>query len=275
MTALAPQRAAHLAVGGVGGSGTRLVAQWVRELGYYIGEDLNGADDNLWYSLLFKRREVLLAPSHELRAVQEIFLARLAGTLRTTPDVRDLVEGIARTPHPKYGADWLAQRAASFLVEPPAPHERWGWKEPNTHVLLERFLEVDPDLRYVHLYRNGLEMAYSRNNQQVRTWGPVLLGREVTTEPRDKLAYWCAAHRRMAALAEHHGSRVLTVRFESLLSNPDDELARIATFAGVTPDPAVAAEFAARLRKPVYRVEEDHAESLDPADLDYLRSVGY
>jgi len=266
---------AHLAIGGVGGSGTRLVAQWVRELGYYLGDDLNNADDNLWWSLLFKRRDVLLMPDHELRALQEVFLARLAGTLRITPQVRALVEGVAVTPHPKYAGGWLAERAASFLTEPSGAHERWGWKEPNTHVLLERFLGADPDLRYVHLYRNGLEMAYSRNNQQVRTWGPVLLGRDVTTEPRDKLAYWCAAHRRMTALAERHATRVLTVRFESLLARPDEELARIAAFTGIEPDPEVSAEFAARLRRPVYRVEEDHTDRLDPADLDYLRTVGY
>jgi len=265
----------RLAIGGVGGSGTRLVAQWVGQLGYYLGDDLNDADDNLWWSLLFKRRDVLVMPAHELRALQEVFLARLAGTLRITPEVRALVEGVAATPHPKYAAGWLAERAASFLTEPAGTPERWGWKEPNTHVLLEQFLAADPELRYVHLYRNGLEMAFSRNNQQVRTWGPVLLGRDVTTEPRDKLAYWCAAHRRMTALAERHHARVLTVRFESLLTHPDEELARIAAFAGVTPERELAAEFAARLQRPVNRVEEELTDRLDPADLDYLRTVGY
>jgi hypothetical protein len=263
-----------VAVGGVGGSGTRLVAQWLGELGFHTGEDLNDAHDNLWYSLLFKRRDLLLAPAHELRALQQVFLARLAGTLEVTPEVRALVEGAAATPHPKYAAGWLAERAASFLRDP-TPHERWAWKEPNTHVLVEQFLALEPRLRYVHLDRNGLAMAYSRNNQQVRLWGPVLLGREVDAEPRDKLAYWCAAHRRMSAIAEQHDGRVLMVRFESLLEDPTAVLARIAAFAGVEPPAGALAGFAAQLRAPVDRVVPERLGELDPADLDYLRSVGY
>lgn len=36
-----------VAIGGVGGSGTRVVAEIVRSLGYYLGGDLNSANDNL------------------------------------------------------------------------------------------------------------------------------------------------------------------------------------------------------------------------------------
>ena len=42
-------------IGGVGGSGTRVVAEILDNLGFYIGNDLNPAKDNLWFLLLFKR----------------------------------------------------------------------------------------------------------------------------------------------------------------------------------------------------------------------------
>ena len=42
-------------IGGVGGSGTRVVAEIINLLGFYIGDDLNPAKDNLWFLLLFKR----------------------------------------------------------------------------------------------------------------------------------------------------------------------------------------------------------------------------
>ena len=57
--AVACAAACPVAVGGVGGSGTRLIAQVLLELGYYLGGDLNESLDNLWFTLLFKRREVL------------------------------------------------------------------------------------------------------------------------------------------------------------------------------------------------------------------------
>ena len=47
-------------VGGIGGSGTRLVAGLLQIFGYYIGDDLNDSLDNHWFTLLFKRRSILL-----------------------------------------------------------------------------------------------------------------------------------------------------------------------------------------------------------------------
>ncbi len=42
-------------IGGVGGSGTRVIAELLSKIGYYIGNDLNNASDNLLYTLIFKR----------------------------------------------------------------------------------------------------------------------------------------------------------------------------------------------------------------------------
>ena len=42
-------------ISGVGGSGTRVIAQILVELGFFIGHDLDRAMDNLSFSLLFMR----------------------------------------------------------------------------------------------------------------------------------------------------------------------------------------------------------------------------
>ena len=44
-----------LVIGGLGGSGTRVVADIVLAQGWYLGQDLNRAKDNLLFTLLFKR----------------------------------------------------------------------------------------------------------------------------------------------------------------------------------------------------------------------------
>src|ERR1700675_795212 len=44
-----------LVIGGIGGSGTRVAAQLLIELGFYLGDDLNPALDNLTSTFLFKR----------------------------------------------------------------------------------------------------------------------------------------------------------------------------------------------------------------------------
>jgi hypothetical protein len=53
---LGPQPAPFVVVGGVGGSGTRLVATCLQRLGVRIGPDLNESLDNLFFTLLFKVR---------------------------------------------------------------------------------------------------------------------------------------------------------------------------------------------------------------------------
>ena len=45
-----------LVIGGIGGSGTRLVAEICSLFGIYLGDDLNVASDNLLYTLLFRRQ---------------------------------------------------------------------------------------------------------------------------------------------------------------------------------------------------------------------------
>ena len=42
-------------IGGIGGSGTRVIAEIVALFGFYLGRDLNDASDNLTFTLLFKR----------------------------------------------------------------------------------------------------------------------------------------------------------------------------------------------------------------------------
>ncbi len=40
-------------IGGIGGSGTRVVAEILTLFGYFMGHDLNSAGDILTYTLLF------------------------------------------------------------------------------------------------------------------------------------------------------------------------------------------------------------------------------
>jgi hypothetical protein len=49
-----------ICVGGVGGSGTRIIAMILSSLSINIGRDINEAFDNLTFSLLFKRKDILV-----------------------------------------------------------------------------------------------------------------------------------------------------------------------------------------------------------------------
>src|SRR5205085_4800091 len=54
----------------------------------------------------------------------------------------------------------------------------WGWKEPRSIYLLPLLDEELPGLRFLHLVRDGRDMAYSENQVQLRKHGDALLGED-------------------------------------------------------------------------------------------------
>ena len=52
-------------VSGVGGSGTRIIAELLNKMGFYLGNDLNSANDNLLFTLLFKKPKWFMLNSNE------------------------------------------------------------------------------------------------------------------------------------------------------------------------------------------------------------------
>lgn len=274
-----------VAVGGLGGSGTRVVAQWLADLGHEIGPDHNRALDNLWFTLLLRRRSLGAA---EQAAALEVFLHAMrggsvldAGSLRV---VGAAAASAARGrenvgPHP---AGWAAKRVASLLrarrtVEAGGP---WGWKEPNTHVRLPLLCATIPGLRYVHMLRNGLDMVYSRNQNQLRWWGPHF-GVDVADEqalPRASLQYWAATTRRAQEIgARELGDRFLLLRFEDLCEQPAREAARFLRFLGRDPDPTTVSRLAAVVHVPpsLGRHRGTDLSQFRHQDLEVLEDVGY
>jgi hypothetical protein len=268
-----------VAIGGVGGSGTRVGAALLRLLGYDIGPDLNGALDNLWFTLLFKRRAILLESDGDFSRLAQLFFRRLAGHGAGSEAERDGVWRLARQARLQHPPDWLADRARSFLTdaEPVTESTAWGWKEPNTHVVIERLFAVHPRLRYVHFVRHPLDMAASNNNNQLQLWGPVFLNRDVTIDAHDALAYWCAAHRRVTAFMERWPDRTRLVDFDALCDEPARHHDEIAAFLACGPDSGSAVRFGTFIdrSRSSGRFKRFGTRHFDPADLEYVAGLGY
>lgn len=263
---------APVAIGGVGGSGTRVVAELVRNLGIHTGTDLNDASDTLWFTLLFKRLEAPGCPDGAFDALVHALVSALAQGAPLDAASGALVRSLASPDRPQHPADWLQLRAASLLAAAagPAHGRRWGWKEPNTHVVIERLWQRLPELRYIHVVRDGLQMATSRNQNQLRLWGPQALGEDGPATPRRSLAYWCHVHRRMQRLLALNPQRMLWLDYDRLCADPRAVAPGLARFLGHTVDEILAA--LPPIRPPSAR-EIDADDGFDPADLVYARSL--
>lgn len=270
-----------VAVGGVGGSGTRVVAEALRQLGFYMGRDLNESCDNLWFTLLFKRVEVLDLGAHEFELLVGLFLNAMRPGRPLTAEERALVVRLARDERPQHTSSWLRARADSLLAASLAdrdPRARWGWKEPNLHMVIDRWLPLEPELKYVHVIRNGLDMALSENQNQLHLWGESVLGKvDARATPRESLRFWCATHQRIVKLASANPERILLLNFDQLCRQPIEVWRDVLAFVDVEAVGEVLENLARGISPPagMGRFKSLALEDVDPADVDYVRSLGF
>lgn len=201
-----------VAIGGIGGSGTRVVAEILLRQGLNLGSSLNQSNDNLIFTRNFKRPE----------------------WFKAYPDNDDLV------------AAWSSFRDEEKSNFAPATFDpavdeavNWGWKEPNTHIFLQFLSASVVGLKYVHVLRNGLDMAFSKNQQQATNWGNFILEDtyDGVVTPERSLDYWVAANQRVIEIGQSMGDRFLLIKYEQLCTNPVREIERLLTFVGRTGNP--------------------------------------
>lgn len=276
---VAPATAAPVAIGGVGGSGTRLIAAMLGTLGFYLGEDLNEAKDNLWFTLLFKRRAISGLSDPAFAELVDCFVAAMTGADIDRSAQIDRLHALAGHDRLQHDAAWLRLRADSMIAALLAPRvpQAWGWKEPNTHVVIDRLRARMPRLRYIHVMRNGLDMAYSTNQNQLALWGPQLLARDVRMSPRDSLAYWCAVHRRVHAWGAAMGTDFLLLDYDRLCAQPRRGVRSLLEFLAIEPAPERIDTLIANVRPPsgIGRYKAHGLDDFAAADVAFVRSLGF
>lgn len=222
-------------IGGLGGSGTRLITQCLKEVGYFMGSDLNEADDNLWFTLLFKRIELLSSSAKEFDELLEIMLNGMSGAREFTRDQIDLINALASKDREQHPASWLKQRKNTLLSKKSELilDTRWGWKEPNSHIVLDRLVDRLENMKYIHVARNGLDMAYSNNKNQLRLWGPHYTHEPFNISPDYSLKYWCIIHQRILNIGESMHPNFLFLNYDDFCLNPGNGIKQLCEFLGL------------------------------------------
>ena len=159
---------------------------------------------------------------------------------------------------------------------------RWGWKEPNSQLYAGDVLRTWPEARYVHVLRHGLDMALSRNQNQLRNWGD-LFGIELSPEAseaevrRAQLRYWVASTQYVMDAVTDHADRVHVLRLDELLDRPREVIAELLEFARLPVDDDRLTELATLPASPETRGRHRDASLADfPADdVAYVASMGF
>lgn len=109
--------------------------------------------------------------------------------------------------------------------------EALGWlaKEPNSHLVVEAMTQLFPELRYIHVTRHPLDMAFSRNTKQLHLWGK-LLGvdlEKATSLESAQLDYWIKVQENIAAVEKRKPHQCVILDFDAFCSSPQTELVRV------------------------------------------------
>ena len=187
-------------VGGTGGSGTRVVERILRQAGFYMGR-VNGTGDALAMARVDRRHGPrFLRTGDERRMARAFDRALRRYTIR-------------------------ARRAGG----------PWGWKHPHSYLFLPFLAERLPGMRFVHVVRDGRDMALSDNLNQLRLYGECALGRPPGESQLDAAAYWAWANTRAHEYGtELLGERYLLLRLEELCAEPDAGARGLLSFAGAS-----------------------------------------
>ncbi len=145
-------------------SGTSMIARLLKEMGLFIGWELENHDEAVFF---LKRNERILKSSNggwdnplPVGNLLEHEKMRKRVALQLKKDM-DSIRALSFLGPQKY----MKYRSICHLDIP------WGWKDPRNSVLLPIWLDIFPDAKIVNVYRNGVDSAeslYVRENRRIR-----------------------------------------------------------------------------------------------------------
>lgn len=219
-----------VAIGGLGGSGTRVFAEILSKCNVYIGFDLDIALDNLLFTYLLKRPQWFTSANNieiqkRLRIFENFMIKNVhkIGIKNLLLFSKLVISDIFKASISPYFIINRLERLLFFRPKFPK-YNLWGWKEPNNHIYLKFLAKYFDNFKYIHIIRNGLDMAYSKNKQQLYNWGH-LYGIEIPQKKElvnsAQLEYWIRANKKSINQGKKLlGNSFLIINFDDFCANP-------------------------------------------------------
>lgn len=225
-----------VAVGALGGSGTRAVAQLLIQMGIYMGDPLNFANDNTFYTACFMNPQWKQTSSlQDIENRISIFETYMRAGEISNSDLNN-IERLPYSLSHQYPPELFPYLRKKKNSNDTLNH--WGWKEPNTHIYLRELADYFPRLKYIHVLRHGLDMAFAKNKKQLINWGS-LYGIEAHSEEDEtslaqkQLEYWIRSTQAVLKTAEEKlGDRFYLLRYEDFCLEPKKHIPELLKFLG-------------------------------------------
>ena len=243
-----------IAIGALGGSGTRAISEILIQSGMYMGDDLNKSNDNLIFTRLFKNPDWYRNTSDiEMQKRMSLFKKYMSSNKLSLRDLITLFS--ASKSNPIFNSEIAFYfRLINKFFSKGKDSTNWGWKEPNTQIYMSELLHFFDELKYIHVVRHGLDMAYSNNKQKLTNGGwkynIILNGKESKDELAIKqLDYWIESTKNVIEKSKKFNTRFLLTNHTNFCEHPVSEIDKIFKFIGI--------EVSDRKKQKLYSIPEN------------------
>lgn len=274
-----------ICIGGLGGSGTRLVAQILAKLGVYLGSSLNEKSDNLLFTWLFKNPQWYINASlSDFRYRFRIFQKIMSGQKLNVSEAFTYWKAISDNAlQPSSFTDRFKQLINNQFSSTGMERTRWAWKEPNTEIFVELIFPIVKNFKYIHVIRHGLDMAFSENYSQLLNWG-FLYGINVKDKDDlenravNQLEFWIRVNQHVIKSCYRKPvNQFLLVNFDNLINFPEKEINRILGFMEIEPNNDLRIKLMEIVRRPATtgRYKNHNLKIFDQGQLEKVKSFGF
>ena len=257
---------APLIIGATGGSGTRALQGSLHKAGFFVGTRINHAGDAMDF---------------------EPFLDEIINPILR--ESRSLDYALDQISHGTGKAAEQGFKAAlkAYTADLPQEAGLWGWKNPRSMYILPIIFAVCPGMSFLHLVRDGRDMALSNNQNQPKKHYQALFGDAYEAcqdaAPECAIRLWATANSQVADWGERElGNRYMRVRFEDVCASPRVVMYDTLIKSGIEPAVADRASAGADavIKTPSslgrwQRLSDEDARALTEKFADTLKRFGY
>jgi len=226
--------AGPILIGGLGGSGTRVLAKILTFNNVFLGNDLNNSLDYLIFSRLFIRPQWLKnASNSHIKNRLKLITDFTLGKHIKEQDWQQFIELNIRYPRFNISKTILEKK---FQENKNRNSSAWGWKEPNTHIYIEYLLSYYQGLKFIYVVRNGLDMVLSKNKQQLANWGSHFqIPKEgILSQEHRQALFWLKSNDRIKSLkAQKASDKILILDYDNLCTDTEKEVEKLFKFLDI------------------------------------------
>lgn len=231
-------------IAGNGGSGTRVVAQILIQAGAFLGSDMNPSFDNLMFTYLFKHPKQFSDITNQFyenpQKFKDLFslhekLLQGKGLVGTKPEWDMILHAAKEHAQGRYNWTWVLERWSKMIATthtdiPPV----WGWKEPHSIFFLDPLSASYPAAKFVLVLRNGLDMTYTKTDQQFKFWAHAYNIDPSDESPRNIFEFWYQLNKHAIELGKKHFNQNFhIIKFEDLCLSPETTIPSLLDFVGL------------------------------------------